>query len=514
MILIYLIDVLAVLCILSLLRRFGIARKTSLQLPPGPKGLPLIGNILDLQDDGIWETARKWGDKYGPIISISNLGSPIIFLNTYEIIVDLLEKRGSIYSSRPTNIMIDLGGWSRWFVVFFPYSDELRKSRQLLHRHLQVNVVPRYFKVQEAAVHKLLDNLLSSPEEFLKHVRTSAGQSILKITYNYDTKDKDDYYVNIAEEGLEYAATSVGFFLVNVIPWLQYLPTWFPGTGFLRLSKRGRELGTEMRNRVYDTVKQNVLNGHPMPSIASRLIESNSNEDGSIVDEEIIKNVAGITYGAGADTIVSTAITFILAMVLHPETMKRGQEELDQVLGKNTLPTMDDRPKLPFIDAIRKECLRWQVVTPFASPHTTSEDDVYKGYFIPKGATIYPNLWSVFRDPQRYPEPERFNPDRWLPENGKEPPLDSFKVAFGIGRRICPGRFLANNSLFLIIASTLAAFNIEKAMDGNGEPIIPDGDYEERFLRHAKSFKCSIKPRSKEIASIIRQMVEAEEAEK
>ncbi|PAV17224.1 cytochrome P450 [Pyrrhoderma noxium] len=482
--------------------------------PPGPDGLPLVGNILDSRNDDMWETARRWGEKYGPIVSISNLGSPIIFLNSYETMVDLLEKRGGTYSSRPKNVMLDLGGWTSWFIALFPYGDELRKSRQLLHRHFQINAVPRYYQIQEVSTHKLLDNLLSSPEDFFKHIRTATGRTILKITYGYDIKDKDDYYVNIAEEGMKNVTTAEGFFLVNLIPWLQYLPTWHPGTGFKKLSQRGREIGMEMRNKPYDMVKQSISNGIPMSSVTSRLIESEINEDGSIGNEELIKNVSGVAYGAGADTIVSSTITFVLAMVLHPEVMKRGQKELDQVLGKNILPTMDDQPRLPYINAIHKECLRWQVVAPFAIAHTLPEDDEYNGYLIPKGTTIFPNIWAASRDPRVYPEPEEFGPDRWLPETGKEPPLDILKLVFGIGRRICPGRFMASNSFFLTIASVLATFDIEKAINEKGEPIVPNVDYTENFGRQAKPFKCDIKPRSKEIALLIRQTVEAEDAEK
>lgn len=511
--LVFLIDVSVVLFALGLLRVYRSKNNTYKDIqssPPGPRGYPLIGNVFDTGHANMWETARQWGRVYGPIVFVQSFGTPILFLNSYDVIVDLFEKRGSIYSSRPNSMMLDLNKWSSWFVALFPYGDNLKKSRQLLHRHLQLSVVPEYYPILESSTHKLLEGLLNTPDDFVEHVRNSAGRSILKIAYGYDISDKNDPYVKGAEEGIRLAAEASGFFLVNLLPWLQHIPPWLPGTYFLKLIRMGRELGQEMLNRPYARAKQEILDGVAINSLASKMIESAKIEEGSISGENTIKNVLGVTFGAGADTTVSVLTTFILAMVLHPEVLKRGQEELDRVIGKNRLPTIADQPNLPYIAAIQKECLRWQIVLPFAIAHILSEDDIYKGYFIPKGTIVYSNLWAALRDPNLYDKPDEFIPERWLPLPGEEPPLDSAKIGFGIGRRICSGRHLADKAVFIGIASILSAFNIKKAIGEDGIPITPKVEYVEEFARHPKPFKCVIKPRSQEITSEIRQTVEAE----
>lgn len=87
--------------------------------------------------------------------------------------------------------------------------------------------------------------------------------------------------------------------------------------------------------------------------------------------------------------------TFFLAMVLHPQVQIKAREEIDRVVGDNRLPTVKDRENLPYVEAVLKEVFRFHPIAPMGLPHLVSEDDIYKGYLIPKDAIIIPNIWFV-----------------------------------------------------------------------------------------------------------------------
>ena len=127
---------------------------------------------------------------------------------------------------------------------------------------------------------------------------------------------------------------------------------------------------------------------------------------------------------------------FFLAMILNPKAMKKAQEELDRVVGKGELPDFSHKDHLPYIDALVKEVLRWGLPSPIAVPTQATQDDVYRGYLIPTGAIMVQNVWAICRDPSIYPDPEVFNPDRFL-KDGKINPLvlDPEDRVFGTGRR-------------------------------------------------------------------------------
>lgn len=129
--------------------------------------------------------------------------------------------------------------------------------------------------------------------------------------------------------------------------------------------------------------------------------------------ESRVKWATAGLYGGGADTVrrffdtiagmrslheqtVSAICTFFLAMTLYPDVQRRAQVEIDTVLGHNTLPTMDDRLRLPYVEALMLEVLRWGQVVPQCVPHVSREDDVHRGRFIPKGSIIIPNIWYFF----------------------------------------------------------------------------------------------------------------------
>ncbi|KAL5520727.1 hypothetical protein ACEPAF_2729 [Sanghuangporus sanghuang] len=507
-----LLDVIAFSCAAFSLRSWLKRRKSraleTCPLPPGPKGLPLVGNIFDMPDSEEWEKAREWGETYGDLVMVKIFGTRYFFVNSYEVALDLFEKRGNIYSTRPFNSMLELEEWI-WFTVMMPYGDEHRKSRQQLHRYFQQNAVSDYHEVQTMCTQKLLLGMLEDPTKYADHIRYSAGELIMKVGYGYQVAEKHDPYIELVERAMESATEAQRFFLVNALPALQYLPEWFPGAQFLTTAKIGRDLSRQMLSKPFAMAKELIANGKGSVSIASKLLEQNTDANGEVPNETLIAKTVGTTYAAGADTTVSALLTFILAMVLYPETMRRGQEELDRVIGRNTLPTMDDKANLPYITAICKEVLRYQPVTPLAVAHSASEDDVYNGYFIPAGTTILPNVWAMARNPKEYPEPDKFRPERWLATDGRKAPLEANKVVFGFGRRICPGRHFAENSIFIGVASILAMFDIQMAVDDKGEPIVPKEEYTQNFVRHPKPFKCNITPRSDKSAELIRQAVES-----
>jgi cytochrome P450 len=109
-----------------------------------------------------------------------------------------------------------------------------------------------------------------------------------------------------------------------------------------------------------------------------------------------------------------------------------------------------------------------QLTSSVAAPHLLTEDDVYEGYLIPAGSTVIGNVWAILHDPEFFPNPESFHPERFL----KPDTMDRFPDAvFGFGRRVCPGRHMARSSVWIAVASILAAFEIAPARDENGAEI-------------------------------------------
>jgi cytochrome P450 len=197
-------------------------------------------------------------------------------------------------------------------------------------------------------------------------------------------------------------------------------------------------------------------------------------------------------------------MTFFLAMMIFPEVQKKASEEIDRVIGRNRLPNGADRDKLAYVMAIMKETHRWHLVLPMCLPHCSTEDDTCRGYRIPKGAILMPNNWHFTHDPAVYPDPMAFKPERHLQTATHDSEPDPRKFVFGYGRRICPGRYVADNALFITIAQTLAVFDISKATDGNGNTIEPEVKFEAGAISHPLPSQCSIMPKSKAHEDLIR----------
>ncbi|KLO11753.1 cytochrome P450 [Schizopora paradoxa] len=478
-------------------RQHETQRKGEFQLPPGPKRLPLVGNIFQMPRSREWLKAAEWRSEYGDMVYLENLGRPLIFINSYEIAVDLFEKRSANYSSRPSFPMVnDLQKWD-WLIALMPYGDAWRKHRSFLHNFLEPPGVLGYKDIQYKTSLKLLKRLLHEPLQFERHIRTSIGAMIMMIAYGHEVEQAVSLFS---------ISAAPGSFLVNVVPFLKYIPEWFPGAAFQKLAKRGRTFSQAMLNNPHDVTKSEVLKGIARPSMTSELIGDNIGEKGEILDEDVISRVTGAVYAGGADTSVSTLLTFLIAMMLNPDAQNRGQEELDRVIGSERMPTFDDQENLPFVNAICLEAMRWAPVAPMGGPHASTSDDIYNGYFIPEGTTLIANQWLMLHDPSVYTDPEAFKPERHL---GAQPERDPVKIVFGFGRRFCPGRHLAQQSIFMTVANILHVFNVTKARDEDGGVIEPRVEYKPGLIRHPHPFKCAISPRSDAKAALLLQVVDS-----
>ncbi|KAL0930685.1 O-methylsterigmatocystin oxidoreductase [Colletotrichum truncatum] len=242
------------------------------------------------------------------------------------------------------------------------------------------------------------------------------------------------------------------------------------------------------------------------PSYVSKLIKQlGEDEDGQMCneDEEAVIWTAASLYGAAADTAVITLNAFTLAMVQFPKVQRKAQEEIDRVIGTDRLPTFDDRENLPYVNALVKEALRWWPIVPMSFPHTATDDFEFSGYHIPKGAIILPSIWWFMKDPEIYTSPEEFEPERFLAPRNEPDPTEE---VFGYGRRVCPGRFFADASLYLNMAQTLATFNLSKTLDKDRKETTLDVKMKPGVLAYPTEFKFKAAPRSKRHVELIRRL--------
>ncbi|EMD33342.1 hypothetical protein CERSUDRAFT_117962 [Gelatoporia subvermispora B] len=210
---------------------------------------------------------------------------------------------------------------------------------------------------------------------------------------------------------------------------------------------------------------------------------------------EEIRQYCPWSYLAGADTVISSISSFILAMMHYPEVQEKAYAELMDVIGPGRFPQFSDRESLPYIDAIMKESLRWQPVLPLGIGHSTTEDSEYEGCLIPKGSIVMANTWAILHNPEEYPDPDKFFPDRFM-KDGKinSAVRDSSTASFGYGRRICPGRHFADNTLFMSVVSILYTYSIRPLTGPDGKPILKEVKMTSGSLSFPVPFDCQFEP--------------------
>ncbi|KIK54565.1 hypothetical protein GYMLUDRAFT_232002 [Collybiopsis luxurians FD-317 M1] len=482
-----LIFAVAGLALLFLLKK----RAQRLPLPPGPRGLPFIGNALSIPAERSWLTYHEWSKIFGDVVYVSALGQSIVVLNSAQAISDLLEHRGAVYSDRVKMVMAgELVGYGD-YAVMMPNDARHREFRRLFSEVLNSRWVEELRPLQENKVRNLLKGLLERPDAFREHIPRYIASLVFEISHGHTVKDDDDPYIRLAHQiDSDFSELTVpGAFLVDLFPFLRYIPEW-TGVTFKKKARRFRQTLTEATDWPYQQVKSRIAAGNAGPSFTASLIERVRNEE----DEWNFKRISGMFYAASLDTSVSSLESFILAMSVHPDKQRKAQAEIDRVVGSERLPTFEDRPQLTYVESVIKEVYRWNPVAPIAVPHKYSgeTDDEYRGWRIPKDSIVIGNSWAVMHNAELYPSPFQFYPERYLEQEDVRFNPDPRKFAFGYGRRICPGRLLVDDTLFIAAVTVLALFDIGPLTSGDVPQYTP---YSMDFRSHPEAFECSITPR-------------------
>ncbi|OAX31628.1 cytochrome P450 [Rhizopogon vinicolor AM-OR11-026] len=466
------LDAAACLAVVGVITQAYLTRSESgLPLPPSPPTWRLWGHLLPPREVDSLLTIGRWIDEHGPLITIRSGTKKIVIIGRHKAAVDIMQKQGQALADRPRMIAaaeMFAGGLG---MVTARAGDRWRRMRRILHTHLQPKSAEAYQPLQMSYAKAMVLGILDNPHDFQSHVMTYAATTIMKVAYGKDTPTfATDPDVRVALQALEEfrKVLKPGAYLVDSIPWLKYFP-WYG-----KELKRGFEIISRLHTSQLNSVKQRIVSialanlhmifeSYPQqsntdvgPSFAKYVLE-NGHSYG--ITELEAAFLGGAFFAAGSSTTSVAMCTVMMAAACFPEEQAKVQAELDAVVGMRRAPTFADRKSLPRLQAFISEALRWRPVSASGFAHRTTKDVIWENYCIPAGTTVFGNHWAISRDPEVYPEPDAFKPERWINDEGRL--RDDLKFfVYGFGRRVCPGQHIANRSVFITSLLILWAFRL------------------------------------------------------
>ncbi|KAI9445683.1 cytochrome P450 [Lactarius psammicola] len=440
-----------------------LAQRTFRNLPPGPKGLPFVGDIHHSADQN-WLASPQRKDEYGEMMYISALGQGILVINSQRVATDLLEKRSNIYSDRRHFISAGDFSTKNLVLALMPYGDLWRRFRRVVVEGFSKSIVHHFHPIQVREAVMLALALIKSPSDPGKHLQRHAASIMLSVNYQFPPVDsEDDPTVVGFENHVERTLYQMqpGTRLVEFFTWMRYIPSRFAKW------KRDAEYwfvhDSLMFEGLLGKVVDDLANGIDRPSFGAT-VTTDQGKHGLSEREQAW--LVGDMVAAGAETTSSVLLWWLLAVLAYPEVQNKAHAELDEVVGSARPPTFADLPSLPYIRAMVRETLRWSLTVPFGVPHASTEDDWYEGMFIPKGTVCLQNMRVINTEPDVFgSDAVRFDPARYLDENRRFRVLDGREeghMSFGFGRRICPGRYVAEDTMGIDIATLLWAMRFER----------------------------------------------------
>ncbi|KAJ4325590.1 hypothetical protein N0V94_000545 [Neodidymelliopsis sp. IMI 364377] len=435
---------------------------TGLKQLPGPKGFPIIGSIPEVPEKNPFIKFADWGKEYGPIYQVNLAGSNHVWISSDKIAHDLLSKKAAIYSDRPhIPALIDDNRTSAQYLPLLSRNEGHTRQRKFANIIMRESEKATFHRYPELEAKRMLVELLEEPDQYNHALESFIARVTSRLAWGH--AEASDELKQRARELL--VGVSPTGALPNKLPFLMALPDWMsPAKAWeKRRAKTERTFFQTMQSQVERDIQEKTAPASWMKTFLTQ----GASRFGFKSDLEGAYAV-GMHGIAGALTIAAPMQSFCLAMSHYPQYLPMLQEELDRVCG-DRLPVAEDRPNLPMLRAVIRELIRWRPPVPTGIPHYLTQDDEYNGFHIPKGSTIHPLEWAISRDPEIYPDPETFNPLRWLkPEYPTyQEPLTQFPTIinssqFGYGRRVCQGQAVADEDLLIGIGSIAWLFNISK----------------------------------------------------
>ncbi|KAG2050656.1 cytochrome P450 [Suillus hirtellus] len=443
------------LLVVGIIARAFLAKSESgLPLPPSPPTWRLKGHFLPQFFPSL--TIAGWIEKYGPVVTIRSGFERVVLIGRYKAAVDIMENQGKFTADRPRNVAggeIFNGGMN---IVFSPLGDRFRRMRRALHSHLQPKAAEVYQSLQMSHASNTVLGILDDPHNFQNHVITYAATTIMKVAYGKTTPTSaTDPDVVALRRRIWFSQRAMlmypGTYLVNAIPWLKYLP-WY-ARDLKQEFEREKKLNIGRLDLVKEKMQKDVDIG---PSFTRYMLE---NDHLYGLTETEMAFLSGTFFAAGSSTTFLAICAVLLAAARFPEEQAKVQAELDAVIGRHQAPTFADQESLPRLRAFISEALRWRPPAPNGAYRTNRDTAHQENYCIPAGTTLHADHWSISRDPDVYPEPEEFKPQRWIDDQGRL--RDDLKFfVYGFGRRVCPGQHVANRSVFINSLLILWAFRL------------------------------------------------------
>ncbi|XP_053577617.1 cytochrome P450 2G1 [Bombina bombina] len=431
------------------------------RLPPGPTPLPLIGNIFQVHPKRFLESLQKLRETYGPVYTVYFGSNPVVVLCGYEVVKEALIDNGEFFVNRGKMPLADhinkgfgLTGSSgeRWRTLR-RFSLTTLRNFGLGKRNLEE-------RIQEEAQYLVekLGKMQGTPFDPTFLLSCAVSNNICSVVFGqrFDYTDKKFLsLLNDITSILRFMNSTWGLVFFNFHKLLRH----FPGP-HIRGMKHLKDIREFVKERVRQS-QQNLDPSCPQHFIDCFLVKMQQEKQNPYTEfhmENLVVTTVNLFF-AGTETVSTTLRYSFLILIKNPEIQEKIQDEIDRVIGRDRCPCTEDRVKMPYTDAVIHEIQRFSDIIPTGLPHATTNDVFFRGYIIPKDTDIYPLLTTVLQDPEHFPNPREFNPERFLDDQGKLKKNLAF-LPFSAGKRMCPGEGLARLEIFIFLTSVLQNFTL------------------------------------------------------